>query len=65
MLVAFSGQVHMLYLVERFQHNLICMRIVREGPTLITFLLFLVDEGREDQNVTLSGPSSVRQRNVI
>ena len=28
---------------------------VREGPTL-TF--FLVDEGREDQNTTIGGPSS-------
>ena len=30
------------------------------------FCLFvLVDEGREDQNTTLSGPSSARQRNAI
>ena len=38
MLVAFPRQVHMLYLIERFQNDLICMRIVREGPTLVTFL---------------------------
>ena len=35
---------------------------VRGGPTL-TF--FLVDEGREDPNTTLSGPSSACQRNAI
>ena len=34
---------------------------VRGGPTLTT--VFLVDEGREDQNTTISGPSPVRQRN--
>ena len=34
----------------------------RGGPTL-TF--FLVDEGREDQNTTIGGPSSARQRNAI
>ena len=27
--------------------------------------VFLVDEGREDPNTTISGPSSARQRNVI
>ena len=27
--------------------------------------VFLVDEGREDSNTTISGPSSVRQRNAI
>ena len=27
-------------------------KIVREGPTLTTF--FLADEGREDQNITIS-----------
>ena len=30
---------------------------VRGGPTLI----FLVDEGREDQNTNIGGPSSARQ----
>ena len=34
---------------------------VRGGPTLI----FLVDEGREDQNTTIGGTSSARQRNVF
>ena len=34
---------------------------VRGGPTLT----FLVDEGREDQNTTIGGPSSDRQRNAI
>ena len=29
------------------------------------FSLFLVDEGREDPNTTISGPSSARQRNAI
>ena len=35
----------------------------RRGPILTTF--FLVDEGREDPNTTISGPSSARQRNAI
>ena len=26
---------------------------------------FLVDEGRKDQNTTISGPSSARQQNAI
>ena len=34
---------------------------VRGGPTLT----FLVDEGREDQNTTIEGPSSARQRNTF
>ena len=27
--------------------------------------VFLVDDGREDPNATISGPSSARQRNAI
>ena len=40
---------------------------VRGSPTLTTFLLFvfLVDEGRQDPNTTISGPSLARQRNAI
>ena len=36
------------------------------GPT-VTFLVlfFLVDEGREDPNTTISGPSSACQQNAI
>ena len=43
------------------------MRGSRRGATSITFflLLFIVNEGREDTNTTISGPSSARQRNVI
>ena len=37
----------------------------RKGPTLTTFIDFLVDKGRVDPNTTLSGPSSARQRNAI
>ena len=33
--------------------------------TLCFLCLFLVDEGREDPNITISGPSSARQRNPI
>ena len=36
---------------------------VRVGPNLITF--FLVNEGIEDPNITIKGPSSARQRNAI
>ena len=43
------------------------------GPTLTTFffcfvavfVVFFVDEGIEDPNTTISGPSSARQRNAI
>ena len=38
------------------------------GPNLTMFFfcfVFLVDEGREDSNTTISGPSSARQRNAI
>ena len=28
-------------------------------------MIVLVDEGREDPNITMNGPSSARQRNVI
>ena len=40
---------------------------VRGGPTMTTSFLFfvLVDEGREDLNTTISGPSSALQQNVI
>ena len=39
---------------------------VRGGPTLTTFFaVFLVDERRDDQNTTKSGPSSAHQRNAI
>ena len=39
---------------------------VRGGPTMTTsfFVFVLVDEGREDQNTTISGPSSALQQNV-
>ena len=36
---------------------------VRGGPILT--LMFLVEEGRGDQNITIGGPSSARQRNAI
>ena len=40
---------------------------VRVGLTITTFffLFFLVDEGREDPNATISEPSYARQRNAI
>ena len=41
---------------------------VRGGPTLTFFFFlfsFLVDEGREDLNTTISRPSLARQRNII
>ena len=37
---------------------------VRGGPAL-TFFFFLVDQGREDQNITKSGPLLARQQNAI
>ena len=38
-------------------------KFCQRGPALTTF--FVVDEGREDSNITISGPSSARQRNGI
>ena len=38
---------------------------VRGGPNVIRFSFFLVDEGIEDPNITINGPSSARQRNAI
>ena len=39
---------------------------VRRDPTLRDFYgVLLVDEGREDQNTTIRGPSSARQQNNI
>ena len=35
------------------------------GATLTFFVVFLVEEGREYSNTTISGPSSPRQRNAI
>ena len=41
-------------------------RFVGRGPTVTGFFVvgFLMDEGREYQNTTKSGPLSLRQRNV-
>ena len=36
--------------------------VVRGGPNLISFL---VDDGIEDPNAAVNGPSSARQRNAI
>ena len=41
-------------------------KFYQRGPNLITyFFFFFVDEWRKDQNTTISGPSSARQRNAI
>ena len=38
-------------------------RIFVQGvPTVKGFFVFLVDDGREDPNTTISGPLSARQR---
>ena len=39
-------------------------KVLTEGSTFDN-VSFLVVEGREDPNTTISGPSSVRQRNAI
>ena len=45
----------------------ICQRGSNFENVYFCFVLFsfLVDEGREDPNTTISGPSSARQRNAI
>ena len=46
-----------------------CMRgsrtFCQRGSNFDNILSFLVDEGRVDQNTTISGPLSDRQRNAI
>ena len=44
-------------------HVRIYKKFVRGGPTLTSF--FLVDQGKEDQNITKSGPLPAHQRNAI
>ena len=41
--------------------------VLSEGVQLSQsfIIIFLVDEGREDPNTIISGPSSARQRNAI
>ena len=36
---------------------------LRHSESMVTF--FFVDEGIEDPNITINGPSSARQRNAI
>ena len=50
-------------LVKLVIHGQIQKVFFRVGPSLTTFLL--VDEGKEDPNATINGPSSARQRNAI
>ena len=65
-----SHVISYLIFVENWERYVskfvVCMRGSRKfcqgGPT-VTF--FLVDEGREDPNTTISGPSSARQRSAI
>ena len=38
---------------------------VRGGPTLTFYFFHFFDEGRNDSNNTISGPSTGRQRNAI
>ena len=55
------------FLDPPLSHTLSCADpegFVRAGPFLTTFF-FLVYEGREDPNTTISGPLSARQRNAI
>ena len=43
-------------------------KFCQRGPTLTFYsfiFYFFFDEGREDSNTTISGPSTARQRNAI
>ena len=59
--------------VEEFISNCINMRGSRKfcqrgsnfDNVFLFFFLHVIDEGREDPNTTISGPSSARQRNAI
>ena len=60
-----SRTQHKTY-VESRTRELSCADLesfVRGGPNLITF--FLVNEGMEDPNIALNGPSSAHQQNAI
>ena len=50
---------------DEFAHLAHIQKVLPEGgPTLTTFF-FLVDEGREDPNTTISRPTSARQQTVV
>ena len=49
---------------DEFAHFARIQKALPEGPTLTTFF-FLVNEGRDDPNTTISGPTSACQRNAI
>ena len=41
-------------------------RTLCQMGSIFEFIIFFsIDEGREDQNTTISGPSSARQRNAV
>ena len=42
-----------------------CQRGSKFDNIFLLFLFFLVDEGIEDPNTAINGPSSARQRNAI
>ena len=45
--------------------RMFCQRGSKSDNVFFFSYSFLVDEGREDPNTTISGPWSARQRNVI
>ena len=47
--------------IDNYMHG--SRKLCQSGSNIDKF--FLVDEEREDQNITISGPSSARQRNAI
>ena len=49
---------------DEFAHFAQIQKVLPEGSDFDN-VFFLVDEGRDDQNTTIIGPTSVRQRNAI
>ena len=48
---------------DEFAHFPRIQKVLPEGSDFDVF--FLVDEGSDDPNTTISGPTSARQRNAI
>ena len=47
------------------QHAWIQKVFFRGGPSFFMFFFFLVDQGREDPNTAINGPSLARQQYAI
>ena len=70
MIVAFPGHTHLLYEVLRLNRLLTVSANIRGSRMFCQRgsnfdIIFLVDEGREYPNTTVSRPSLARKRNAV